>query len=180
MMAKERMNERNPSFFMAIQLNEVKWSYLSLADARFLTCQIKEKLSVGEMRHIWGWRWLSTGIRQHFRKPFSLLLSYTPYDLSDWLNVECSCGGTWFTEPESYSHLLVFTCTSKSKYPVRFDLISFFFVILFGLACSDSLLMYKWHGYTILWLETLTGSQLLIFIHQISLCWIYSPKVWGH
>lgn len=76
---------------MATRLNGVEWSYLSPPDSHFVTCQIKEKLSVGEMRQISGWRWLSVGIRHHFRKPFSLLLSYTPYDLSNWLSV-CVAG----------------------------------------------------------------------------------------
>lgn len=134
---------------MATQLNGVEWSYLSPPDSRFLTYQIKEKLSVGEMRQISGWRWLSVGIQHHFGEPFSLLLSYTPYDLSDWLNVECSCGGTWFTEPKAYSYsaCALFTFTSESKYPVRFDFYLFF--IPFSLVHSDSLLMFKLHGYMI-------------------------------
>lgn len=120
MMDEKRKREwmkGKPSFFMAIRLNWVEWSYLSLPDARFLTCQIKEKLSVGEIRQISGWRWLSVGIQHHFRDPFSLLLSYTHYDLLDWLNVECLCGGTWFTEPKAYyySTCTLFTFTSKSK-----------------------------------------------------------------
>lgn len=112
-----RMNERESSFFMAIRLNWVEWSYISPPDARFLTCQIKEKLSVGEMRQIFGLKvtlcWNSTP----FQRALFIIIELYTYDLSDWLNVECLCGGTWFTELKDYfySTCTLFTFTSKRK-----------------------------------------------------------------
>lgn len=167
---------------MVTQLNEVKWSYLSLADARFLKCQIKEKLSVGEMRRISGWRWLSIGIRQLFRKPFSLLLSYTPYDLSDWLNVERSCGRTWLTEHESYSYSACSLFTSKNKNPVQFDLFSFKFCYSFQ-SCPQWLPAHVQMTRTYNDVAWNTDWKSVINIHPSNKSLLdihWSPKVWDH